>query len=116
FTATQTATYHITVTPRTDTDAGAGLTAGQQATLTAPSGGVGSLRAGVDATTNVVTLTWDPSTVDWGTGTDPVLNVNVSGLPGASTCGFLLPATTAGCHFTATATTTYHITVTPHNS
>jgi hypothetical protein len=116
FTATATATYHVTVTPLTDTDSATGVAVDVPVTLTAPSGAVGSLTGSADPVTNVVTVSWDPATVTWGTGTGPVLNVSVSGLPSASTCAALMPPNSTGCQFTATSTTTYTITVTPHNS
>jgi hypothetical protein len=116
FTALDSATYDVAVTPKTDTDSGLGTDVTITVALSAPSGSVSGLQAAVDPTTNVVTVSWDPSPVNWGTGGGAVLDVGVSGLPSASNCGGLMPTGATGCHFTATATTTYTITVTPHNN
>src|SRR5436309_116773 len=41
-----------------------------------PTGTVTSLQGSVNGATALVTVTWDPSTVTWGTGSSPVLNVS----------------------------------------
>lgn len=116
FTATDSATYDVAVTPATDSDSGLGADVTITVALTAPSGAVSGLQAALDSSSNVVTVTWDPGPVNWGTGSGAVLDVQVSGLPSASTCSGLMPTGSTSCHFTTTATTTYTITVTPRNS
>src|SRR5947209_5660559 len=95
--AAASAVYQITVTPRTDTDAAIGTTA---TALTSPLGSVVNLSVSADPTSNVVSVTWDPSTIDWGTGVDPVLHIRVDGAAVDNTCVDPTPMVFTACRFT----------------
>jgi hypothetical protein len=115
FTPSTAGTYTVTLTPKTEEGRGAARNLNVAVAGTAPTGEVSDLEATVVGST--VTVTWDGSTVTWGTGTNRVLKVAITGGDvGASTCTSTVASTEESCQFTALDEATYTITVTPSNS
>ena len=115
FTPSSAGSYTVTLTPKTEEGRGAPQTLSVAVAGTAPTGAVSDLAATVEGTT--VSVTWDGSSVVWGTGTSRVYKVAVTGGDvGASTCTMTLASTAESCEFTALDEATYTITVTPSNS
>ena len=106
--------YTVTVVARSAAGEDSAPSEGETGTPTgtAPTGELASVEATVDG--NVVTVTWDASSVDFGTSDNPVLNVAVTGGEvGANTCVAAMESTAETCTFTALAAAEYTITITP---
>lgn len=115
FTPTEGGVHTVTVTPKTEEGSGAPMTGTFSVEAEAPTGEVSDLETSVSGAT--VTVEWDPSSVDWGIGSNRILNVVVTGGDvGSSTCTPGLASTEDSCEFTALQAATYTITVTPANS
>jgi hypothetical protein len=115
FTPTQSGTYTVTLTPKTEMGSGAPVTLEVEVDATGPAGAVTLSEPTVAG--SMVTVVWDASGVDWGTGGSQVFKVEITGGefdPG--TCSATLDSSATTCRFTAMEAAIYTITVTPANS
>jgi len=121
FTPTATGTYTVTVTPTNDVDDGTGES---ESIIVEELGPQGTFNDSVNAEADGadVTVTWDPSAIDWGTAEPEArffdVTIDKATIASGSTCEGGIAAEdndSPSCTFTATAAGPYKVTVTARN-